>query len=110
MLVTAGIKPYYLFQLDEARGISHFKVRLDRGIEIMKTLRKNASGLAMPQYALDIPGGLGKVPFDYVYVRGRNRKTVPVESATGAKGTYLNDGKKSACMHCGTCEDEDNHQ
>jgi lysine 2,3-aminomutase len=104
MLVVAGIKPYYLFQLDEARGVSHFKVRLERGIEIMKTLRKNASGLAMPQYALDIPGGLGKVPLDYVYVKGQNRKNVPAESATGAAGMYLNDGKKSACMHCGICE------
>lgn len=110
LLVVAGIKPYYLFQLDEARGISHFKVRLERGIEIMKILRKNASGLAMPQYTLDIPGGLGKVPFDYAYVKGRNRKAVPVESATGAEGTYLNDGKNSACMHCGICEDEDNQQ
>jgi lysine 2,3-aminomutase len=104
MLVVAGIKPYYLFQLDEARGVAHFKVRLERGIEIMRILRKNASGLAMPQYAVDIPGGLGKIPFDYVYVKGRNRKNVPVESATGAVGIYLNDGKKSACMHCGICE------
>jgi lysine 2,3-aminomutase len=110
MLVVAGIKPYYLFQLDEARGVSHFKVRLESGVEIMKTLRKNSSGLAMPQYALDIPGGLGKVPFDYVYVKGHNRKIVPVESATGAEGTYLNDGKKSACMHCGICGGEDNYQ
>jgi lysine 2,3-aminomutase len=104
MLIVAGIKPYYLFQLDEARGVSHFKVRLERGVEIMKTLRKNASGLAMPQYALDIPGGLGKVPLDYVYAKGRSRNNVPVESATGDVGMYLNDGKKSACMHCGICE------
>ena len=110
MLVVAGIKPYYLFQLDEARGVSHFKVRLERGIEIMRTLRKNASGLAMPQYALDIPGGLGKVPLDYVYVKERNRKNVPVESAAGATGTYLNNGKKSACMHCGICKNEDKSQ
>jgi lysine 2,3-aminomutase len=104
MLVAVGVKPYYLFQLDEARGVSHFKVRLERGVEIMRTLRKNASGLAMPQYALDIPGGLGKVPLDYAYVKGRNRKNVPVESATGAAGIYLNDGEKSTCMHCGICE------
>jgi lysine 2,3-aminomutase len=105
-LIAVGIKPYYLFQLDQARGVSHFKVRLERGVEIMRTLRKNASGLAMPQYALDIPGGLGKVPLDYAYVKGRNRNNIPVESATGAVGIYLNDGKKSACMHCGICKDK----
>ncbi len=110
MLVAAGIKPYYLFQLDEARGVSHFKVRLEKGIEIMRTLRKNASGLAIPQYALDIPGGLGKVPLDYVYIKGRNRKSARLESPAGAIGMYLNDGKKSACMHCGICRNEDNNQ
>ena len=109
-LIAAGIKPYYLFQLDEAQGVSHFKVRLERGIEIMRILRKNASGLAMPQYALDIPGGLGKVPLDYVYVKKRNRKNVHVESPTGAAGLYFNDGKKSLCMNCGICESEDNDQ
>jgi lysine 2,3-aminomutase len=110
MLVAAGVKPYYLFQLDEVRGVSHFKVRLERGVEIMRTLRKNASGLAMPQYVLDIPGGLGKVPLDYVYVKGGNRKKVPVENPAGAVGMYLNDAKKSACMHCGICKNEDKSQ
>jgi lysine 2,3-aminomutase len=110
MLVVAGIKPYYLFQLDDARGVSHFKVRLERGVEIMKTLRKNASGLAMPQYALDIPGGLGKIPLDYVYVKRRSKKNVSCESPTGAIGTYHNDGRKSACMNCGICKQKDNNQ
>ncbi len=110
MLVAAGIKPYYLFQLDEAQGVSHFKVRLERGVDIMKTLRKNASGLAIPQYALDIPGGLGKVPLDYVYVKGRNGKNVIIESPSGAVGAYPNDGKKSVCTHCGICRDENKNQ
>lgn len=109
-LVAAGIKPYYLFQLDDAPGVSHFKVRLEKGIEIMRALRKTASGLAMPQYAIDIPGGLGKVPLDYAYVKGLTGKNVPVESATGAVGVYLNDGQRSSCMHCGICKDEDNSQ
>lgn len=105
-LVAAGIKPYYLFQLDDAPGVSHFKVRLERGIEIMRALRKHASGLAMPQYAIDIPGGLGKVPLDYTYVKGLTGKDVPVESAIGTVGTYVNDGKKSVCTKCGICEDK----
>ena len=105
MLVASGIKPYYLFQLDEVRGASHFKVRLEKGIEIMRTLREHASGLAMPQYALDITEGLGKVPVDYVYVKGQGRKNIDVESVSGVNGSYLNDGKKSKCMNCGICKD-----
>jgi len=105
MLIAAGIKPYYLFQLDDAPGVSHFKVRLEKGIEIMRTLRRNASGLAIPQYAIDIPGGLGKVPLDYAYVKASTGKNVPVENPFGEVGTYVNDGKKSVCTKCGICED-----
>jgi L-lysine 2,3-aminomutase len=71
----------------------------------MRTLREHASGLAMPQYALDITEGLGKVPVDYVYVKGQGRKNIDVESVSGVNGSYLNDGKKSKCMNCGICKD-----
>ncbi|MBA4390603.1 MAG: lysine 2,3-aminomutase [Syntrophus sp. (in: bacteria)] len=104
MLVAAGIKPYYLFQLDEVIGAAHFKVRLEKGIEIMRALRENASGLAMPQYALDITGGLGKIPLDYVYVKGRDKGSrVHVENPSGKAGIYCDDGEESSCMNCGIC-------
>jgi lysine 2,3-aminomutase len=105
MLVAAGVKPYYLFQLDEVIGAAHFKVRLEKGIEIMRTLRENASGLAIPQYALDITGGLGKIPLDYVYVKGRDKGgRVHIENPSGKAGIYCDDGEESACMNCETCK------
>lgn len=61
-LVAAGIKPYYLHQLDRAPGTGHFAVPIERGQEIVKALRGKLSGLAQPTYILDIPGGAGKVP------------------------------------------------
>jgi len=103
-LVAAGVKPYYLFQLDEIRGAQHFKVRLERGIRIMKALRAKASGLAMPQYAVDITGGLGKVPVDYVYLKGRKGKKVYMENLSGVTGAYTDDGQKSRCNKCGLCK------
>ncbi|MDD5243285.1 MAG: KamA family radical SAM protein [Syntrophorhabdaceae bacterium] len=103
-LVAAGVKPYYLFQLDEVRGAQHFKVRLERGIRIMKALRAKASGLAMPQYAVDITGGLGKVPVDYVYLKGRKGKKVYMENLSGVTGAYTDDGQKSRCNKCGLCK------
>lgn len=60
-LVSHRIKPYYLFQGDLARGTSHFRVDLDEGIELVKELQRRLSGLAMPTYAVDLPGGGGKV-------------------------------------------------
>ena len=43
-LVRAGVKPYYLFQGDLATGTSHFRVSLERGIELMRELRGRLSG------------------------------------------------------------------
>ena len=63
-LVAARIKPYYLHQLDYAHGTSHFRVPLARGRALVSALRGRLSGLALPTYILDIPGGAGKVPAD----------------------------------------------
>jgi lysine 2,3-aminomutase len=103
-LVMAGVKPYYLFQLDDVRGASHFKVKLERGREIMAFLRLNASGLAVPQYALDIPGGLGKVPVNSEHVRHQKGTTmVQLVSPSGQIGYYDDNGKESVCTGCGIC-------
>ncbi|WP_337997180.1 KamA family radical SAM protein [Oleispirillum naphthae] len=60
-LVALGVKPYYLHHPDRAAGTEHFRVPLARGREIMESLRGGLSGLALPAYILDIPGGHGKV-------------------------------------------------
>lgn len=58
------IKPYYLHHPDLAQGTSHFRVRIEDGIALVRALRARASGLAIPHYVIDIPGGFGKVPLD----------------------------------------------
>lgn len=69
-LLESGIKPYYLFQGDLAPGTGHFRVSLDRGRALVKGLRRQISGLAMPVYAVDLPGGGGKVPLTENYETG----------------------------------------
>jgi len=61
MLTVMGIKPGYLFQGDLAPGTSHFRVPLQRGIRLYEELRRELSGLSVPVYAVDLPGGGGKV-------------------------------------------------
>ncbi len=61
-LVRNRVKPYYLFQGDLASGTSHMRVSLKKGLKIEKELRRRLSGLAMPQYAVDLPLGGGKIP------------------------------------------------
>ncbi|MBO4507450.1 MAG: KamA family radical SAM protein [Spirochaetaceae bacterium] len=60
-LVMIGIKPGYLFQGDLAKGTGHFRVPLDEGVKLYNALKKELSGLSLPVYAVDLPGGGGKV-------------------------------------------------
>jgi lysine 2,3-aminomutase len=61
-LVRMRVRPYYLFQCDLVRGVEHFRTPLSRGIEIMEYLRGRLSGLAIPVFVVDAPGGGGKIP------------------------------------------------
>jgi lysine 2,3-aminomutase len=86
-LLRAGVKPYYLFQGDLASGTSHFRVPLERGIELMRILRGRLSGLALPQYAVDLPGGAGKVPVEASLVRTEQDAYV-LRAADGTEHRY----------------------
>lgn len=66
-LITLKIKPYMLHHLDPAEGTEHFRVSIKRGQDIMRQLRGNLSGIALPEYMLDIPGGAGKIPLTPSY-------------------------------------------
>jgi lysine 2,3-aminomutase len=60
-IIEMGLLPYYLFQLDLAPGIAHFRVPLKTGLAIYKELEKRLCGRGLPAYALDLPGGGGKI-------------------------------------------------
>lgn len=66
--VEARVKPYYLHHGDLAPGTAHFRTSLAEGQALMHGLRQRVSGLAMPTYVLDIPGGHGKVPVGPIYL------------------------------------------
>lgn len=61
-LLGIRVRPYYLHQMDLVKGTSHFRTPLTSGLEIIKALRGHISGLAVPHYVIDLPGGKGKVP------------------------------------------------
>jgi lysine 2,3-aminomutase len=60
--VENRIKPYYLHHPDRAPGTGHFRVSIADGRALMRELRARLSGLALPTYVLDLPGGHAKVP------------------------------------------------
>ena len=67
-LVRAKVKPYYLHHCDLAKGTGHFRTTIAQGQAIMAALRARLSGMALPTYVLDIPGGVGKVPIGPDYL------------------------------------------
>ena len=67
-LLRFRVKPYYLFQTDLTAGTNHFRVRTSAGVAIMRQLYGHISGMALPTFALDAPGGKGKIPLTPNYV------------------------------------------
>jgi len=67
-LLKIRVKPYYLFQADLTRGTGHFRTTINTGLTIMKQLIGSVSGMAVPTYALDAPGGKGKIPLTPDYI------------------------------------------
>lgn len=61
LLLRLGIKPYYLFHAKDIIGTEHFRTPVSQGLKIIESLRGVTSGLAIPDYVVNMPGGLGKV-------------------------------------------------
>jgi lysine 2,3-aminomutase len=61
-LRAAGVRPYYLFQPDLARGTAHFRPDPARGLRLYREAAALSPGA--PRYMLDLPGGGGKVPVE----------------------------------------------
>ena len=69
-LLQNRIKPYYLFQGDLVKGTKHLRVALSKGLMIEEEMRKELSGLSMPQYTIDLPEGGGKVILTKDHIKG----------------------------------------
>ncbi len=54
-LVDNGILPYYLHQLDQVQGTSHFEVEVAEGRRLIQALAARTSGYAVPKYVQEIP-------------------------------------------------------
>ena len=87
-LLYNRIKPYYLFQGDLVDGTSHLRCSLKKGLELEKELRKRVSGVAMPQYTMDLPEGGGKVILTENYVIGLTDGKWQIKSPFQGKRDY----------------------
>jgi lysine 2,3-aminomutase len=61
-LLVCRVKPYYLYQADLTRGTNHFRTSVEKGLEVIGAIQGHTSGMAVPHYVIDAPGGGGKIP------------------------------------------------
>ncbi len=73
-LLTIRVKPYYLFQGDLTCGTNHFRTSIETGQAIMQQLIGHTSGMAVPTYAVDGPGGAGKIPLTPNYIQSLDKQ------------------------------------
>jgi len=87
-LVRMRVRPYYMFQCDLVRGVEHFRTPLSRGMEIMEYLRGRLSGLAIPTFVVDAPGGGGKLPVLPSYVVSSSPTHTVLRNSEGMLVSY----------------------
>lgn len=87
-LVANRVRPYYLYQCDLSEGLSHLRTPVSKGIEIMESLIGHTSGMAVPTYVIDAPGGGGKIPVMPNYLISWSTHKVVLRNYEGVITTY----------------------
>ncbi len=88
-LLSIRVKPYYIYQADLVQGTDHFRTTVEEGVEIIRALRGHTSGMGVPAYVIDAPGGGGKIPIlpDYLQSLGSE---VLLKNYLGESYSYQN--------------------
>ncbi|MCR4327845.1 MAG: KamA family radical SAM protein [Nanoarchaeota archaeon] len=87
-LLSIGVKPYYLYQPDLVKGTKHFIGPVKEGIKIIKGLRGHTSGMAVPHFVIDAPGGGGKIPLLPNYAKIQKSGKVKMKNYEGKSFEY----------------------
>lgn len=87
-LMKARVRPYYIYMADQVAGGEHFRTTVEKGLEIVKALRGWTSGLAVPHFVIDAPGGGGKVPLLPEYVEEITEDEVVFRNYEGKRFVY----------------------
>ncbi len=105
-LVKIRVRPYYIYQCDLSNGIEHFRTPVSKGIEIIEGLRGHTSGLCIPTFVVDAPGGGGKTPVMPNYVISQNQDKVILRNFEGVITTYSEPKHYTHDCQCEVCRGE----
>ena len=87
-LLKARVRPYYIYQADYVFGTDHFRTRVEKGLEIIDKIRGWTSGLGVPHFVIDAPGGGGKIPLLPKYVQSITDDAVVMRNYAGNIHVY----------------------
>ncbi|MBN1623462.1 MAG: KamA family radical SAM protein, partial [Clostridia bacterium] len=102
-LLKIRVRPYYIYQCDLARGIEHFRTPVSKGIEIIEGLRGHTSGLGVPTFVVDAPGGGGKIPLMPNYAVSQSHNKIVLRNYKGEMFTYEEPGEYTPDCNCDVC-------
>ncbi|MCG8573033.1 MAG: lysine 2,3-aminomutase [Spirochaetes bacterium] len=106
-LLKCRVKPYYIYQCDLSLGISHFRTSIVKGMETIENLRGHTTGMAVPTFVVDAPGGGGKIPLMPNYLISQSDRRMVLRNYEGVLTTYTQpEDVLSNCGRCDVCKDE----
>lgn len=91
-LLKIRVRPYYLHHADPIEGTRHFRTSLETGKRIVNHLRGRMSGMGVPHYMIDLPGGGGKIPVLPEYIKNDRNGRLTVENFNGETFAYPEGG------------------
>lgn len=88
-LIRVRVRPYYLLQMDPVKGTGHLRTPLSRGIELISALQGKLTGIALPKFICDTPGGKGKVPLGPASIVAQENGTTTLRTFRGELVDYV---------------------
>ena len=104
-MLKIRVRPYYIYQCDLSQGIEHFRTSVGAGIEVIENLRGHTTGLGVPTFVVDAPGGGGKIPVMPQYMISQSPHRVVVRNFEGGMYSYTEPRREvdpdKPCAICG---------
>jgi len=94
-LLKIRVRPYYMYMADETKGANHFRTSIETGMKIVEALRGHTSGLAIPHFVIDAPGGGGKIPLLPNYVLHMDEEKIILRNYNNEVYSYKNYADKN---------------
>ncbi len=91
-LLKRRVRPNDLYQSDPISGSGHFRTTVQKGLEIIAALRGHTTGYATPIFAVDAPGGGGKIQLAPDPVAGRDGDDLLLRNFEGKVYRYPDPG------------------